>query len=282
MKKRFFGKWVIVPVLCFLLAGAVLGALASGGGEVSELLRKTGGDAENIAKNAPEEGTLLALIESAGEREIPAKDLIAHTYSLSEFRMMQGYFASWSRAPLGRVNPSVYAFNESYPIDCIRGIDEDRIYAVYRLADGEEKYFLYCFFEKTVEEEKEDWTETGQAVLMQRLLAAEDFAGISPGDTLEAVCAIDRVAAEFCPSDDDIGGVQENYIYDQHGGYEIEEIPMEPALSFSSLHYLKDGALTISYERADAESPYLVTKVELDPDYGIFGGACIQALDYPG
>lgn len=100
--------------------------------------------------------------------------------------------------------------NHAYPIECLRQLDENTYYAVYKAKQGG---YVYVHFQKMLEEPS--WNENyyngiyamTSVTYVRKPHAYADFAGIEIGDSITEVEAVDDAASPWIRKYGNIDGV---------------------------------------------------------------------------
>ena len=136
-----------------------------------------------------------------------------------------------------------------YPTDAVRLNNNGSMYTVHETDSG---YRLYLFYDQS-----RDYSITiGFPIVVRELLSFSAFSDLKPGDSMEAVEAIDPVAGLHKKIFTEIWKLGPKGTKSQASrGYPC-----------TSVHYLTDGLLRIEYEMTE-EWDLFITKIELSEDY---------------
>ena len=138
---------------------------------------------------------------------------------------------------------------QRYPTDAIRIKDNGDMYSIHETDSG---YRLFLFYDQSL-----DYATTiGFPVVVKDMLSYADFSGLKPGDSIEAVEAVDSVA-----------GLHKK-LYN-----EVWELNAKGAQGHAdrgypctSIHYLSDGLLKIEYDMPE-DGVLVISRIEFAPDY---------------
>ncbi|MCL1790244.1 MAG: hypothetical protein FWG40_02620 [Peptococcaceae bacterium] len=143
---------------------------------------------------------------------------------------------------------------QAYPTTAVRQTKEKQAYLLYKADTGER---LYLFLNTNRDYE----TLSGFPILIGKMLSKEDFSHIEIGVSIKEVMAVDSVVSYYCDlwSDADVKIAE---FYEKSEGAPL-----------TTIHYLKDGLLKITYHMAETRD-ITVTGVYYFPDYIMkgFGG----------
>lgn len=276
-------KLFCVMVGIILVLTMVAGAVSVRG---SNLIKSIG----EVDSGELPSGAMSKIVKSISADASP-DELITKTYP-KDILLYLGIDNNGEILNLNASPRALTAINELYPMECIRQIDDDLLYAVYRLEDEGKTFNAYLFFEKVepVEEasrgDSEVWWLTGRVLFSEKSLSTDDFATISVGSTMRDVSDIDPLTLEFAPEDTGPITVQE-YDFDLDDYVERTYVP-DPVLDYKDYHLLTDGIMCITYTRPDAESEFVVSSIgvnstfEIDSTYSR-GTVCQEVApgDYP-
>ncbi len=235
----------------------------------------SGGKANNDVAPADSrlENDVTNLVSDTVMTKVAAKQKITKTYLRDELSLLgiddTGELLVRSSAPR-----TLYSVNEHYPVECLKSINENMIYAVYKVKDSEDgvPYHMYLFFEKleqseasAISNESETWWLTGRVFFAVKPLSFMDFKDIKVGVGIGEVIEIDPMASRFIPADAE--PCTREYYNFETDKYESEIITPEPVLSFKTYHYLSDGILCISYTRSNEKEDFTVDNVGLNESF---------------
>ena len=193
---------------------------------------------------------------------IPAETLLKKSYDSYDFRQTMGITLNGKLLNLNRVGKSLNEFNDFFPIECLRKINDDLVYAVYRLHDADGFSFnSFVFFEKTTTKDgKENWECASNMMMADQMLSYSDFASIAKGSLLSAVLEITKLADIQKPKPID---PYWNDIYDESKG-EYRKVFVQPEiiLNYETCYYLSDGILRINFARENEDSEYYVQTID--------------------
>ena len=181
-----------------------------------------------------------------GSLDVPMYDeeLLFDVDSGFELVRDAGLWAGTSAMPTGSAG-----IIGTYPTEAIRLKDCGTVYTVYDVNTG---YRLYLFFDKT----NNYIAVVGFPIVIKEVLSFSDFEGLSLGDSIELVEAIDPVAT-----------LHKRYIQDV---WHLDHIGAKGMAEYgfpcTSIHYLKDGLLRIEYDMLE-DGSLVVSRIELNKDY---------------
>ena len=139
--------------------------------------------------------------------------------------------------------PSIAQVEADFGIECIRKTDAGTLYSMHKVNQGG---FLYIFYKTRISDGKKEYEEIYNWIYVKKNLSYKDFTSIKEGTSVEDVEAIDPVTT-----------VYKNRMYN----YDTNE---KKPISYS-MHYLKDGILTIFYTYKDGK--YKVGSQEFKKDF---------------
>lgn len=257
-------KMICIVIGMILLLSTVVNAVSMGG---ISLLRSAG-DAET--GELPKD-TALSIAEAIPEEYSP-KELITNTYH-EDMLSDLGIDKTGEILDFNFAARSLTAINERYPMECVRRVTDQLIYAVYRI-EGEGKEFNgYFFFEKlnpaetASTEGAEVWWLTGRVLFSEKELSLEDFATISVGSSVKDVAKIDPMTSDFVPEDTGPITVQ-NFDFELNDYVERIYTP-EPVLEYKDYHLLTDGILCVMYSRSSADDDFVVASMGVNPYFEV-------------
>lgn len=139
------------------------------------------------------------------------------------------------------------AVNAAYPIECLRRVDDNRVYAVYKTYEGG---FYYMFFWNANGElpEAENGATIGYynligSVYMKNTLSYQDFGAIQMGDPILCVKELELAAG----------------YYENHAKQKMYD-------TFWEKHVLRDGLFEICYHSSGGKE-YKITDIQYYPDF---------------
>ncbi len=131
------------------------------------------------------------------------EDYITVEYNVSDLAISVQPYGGWCVNVAGREPITIGQFNRAYPIECLRQVDEDTFYAVYKVEQGG---YFYVHFQRMYKEphwanQYEDGYYNGAIAMTGYSYVTEkrsstDYAGIKIGDTINKVAEVDK-AADF-------------------------------------------------------------------------------------
>jgi hypothetical protein len=206
------------------------------------------------------DGSLIRSIEmNTAAINASVDELITEEYDADEFCGMMGFGKGGANINLNRISKELSSFNNYYPVECLRKIDDNFVYAVYKMHVEDKPFYAYFFFEKILEEGLEYWSCRIPFLTADKKLSSADFASIKVGSTYSDVLAISGLAKTLELKK------QEPYwdeVYDLEKGTSTKVwVEPKPILQTSQMFVLTDGVLNISFQRSDENSTFLVSKV---------------------
>lgn len=247
-----------------------------------------------VKKNSVDDIINATIASNDGKNTIKqsANKLIAKVYKRNDFSIL-GIGKNGEIIPLNSAPRTLFAVNQVLPIECLRKVNEDLVYATYKVKDENgPQYFMYCFFTKLnsgdegAKEDTELWWLTGRVMFAKKMLNHKSFDGIKVGSAISDVVAIDPLIDIYKPNK--IAPFKHQK-YDENLGKYVEytETP-EPVLTFTSYHLLKDGILCIGYTRNDDQSEFTVSSIGFNDTFEMPSNVKndsaklkIQSEDYP-
>ena len=222
---------------------------------------------EDKVSDTPQESPLTAGTSSAEAAEIFQtqstvlgrinNNVTYETLITKEFDI-DSFIQKYSRNPYVTIPnpPNIKQIEEDYGIECIRKTDADTLYSVHKVKRGG----LFYIFYRTRQENGKEYEEVHNWFYVKNNLKYKNFASIKEGSTIEAVEAIDPITTLY-----------KNRInsYDNW-----EKKPMS-----HSLHYLKDGILTIFYMYRDDKYVVVMQQFEKNYQVNIYGYPTSPAYD---
>ncbi len=178
------------------------------------------------------------------KQTVPEK-LITKTVDFNTF--VSAYCTYYSCA-IWTTPPSIAKIDEDFGIECMRKNEAGNYYSVHKSAEGG---LLYVFY-KMGDQFPESYLEMYSWFAVQKKLSYKDFSAIKRGSDIEAVKAIDPVAA----------------VYGEHALNYIKNRDEDATgMKFYSQHYLTDGILNILYSYRDGK--YVVYYMYLNEDFQV-------------
>lgn len=253
---------VVVTLLVVFSISMMAYAVSSG---------KTNNDV--MAADSRFENDVTNLVSDMSMTKVAAKQKITKTYLRNEMCFL-GVDDTGELRVLSSAPRSLYSVNENYPIECLKSINENLVYAVYKVKDSEDgvPYHMYLFFEKleqsetnAVSNESETWWLTGRVFFAIKPLSFMDFKDVKVGTAIGEVIEIDPITSKFIPANSE--PYTREYYNFETDKYESEIITPDPVLSFKTYHYLSDGILCISYTRSNENEEFTVDNVGLNESF---------------
>lgn len=217
------------------------------------------------------EGTVMQIFDTISSTSTP-EELIERTYD-KDMLLHLGINEVGEIENLNYAARSLTAIDARYPMECVRRINDELIYTVYRIEDNKKTFNCYLFFERlspieaTMGEDMEIWWLTGRALFSCKSLSYSDFASISKGASVFDVANIDPMTVEYMPKEPETITVQD-FDFDTNE-YVERSYTTDPVLEYKDYHLLSDGILCIMYSRDDANAIFTVDAVGFNPTYEI-------------
>jgi hypothetical protein len=284
MKNRRISTAVAIVCLAVLAVG--IGAIAA---LKTDALSGFSGDKAGFppdVKITGTEGDLTQDIKQIDTPEKGAEELIKTTIDAEAF-FRKTLIDMLGRQPVAAsIMVDLSEFNELYPIECIRKVNDERVYVVYKLKyEGEDPFLAYLFFDKTTISETERWQLVWPTLYVEKRLSSKDFAGVEQGAKLADIAKIDPFILRQKPVRYDIyldGKDPET------GAYVIVKHEIPVPSEFTIHRCLTDGLISIHFVKGDTDDDFVVSSVGLDEilENSLFvtsdgGKALIDPIDLP-
>ena len=156
------------------------------------------------------------------KESLSSKEILIEKQTAPE-ELYDKYLMYFENPLLSRRNPGIIDFEDEFGVECLRKINDGRIYIVYKTSDGNT---FFAFFTPIGEEWKALCT-----VLSNKVLYAKDFERIKKNVKISEVIKIDPVTTAY------MGQFENPRFFNPH----LEEC--------RTMHLLKDGLIMISYKK---------------------------------
>lgn len=265
--KRFL--WIFV-ITCILGVLAALPTISS----VSAAQKDETGNKTPEVNQANATASLSASIENAGHGFLPAGSLdsIIDAYQSQSTRIEQTVYdvdlfkicllmrpnGSLLSLSISSAPNDLYGINNWWPVENLQKVNDELIYAIYRVRDHQNNiHSMYLFFKplhpayNEAAPDAEYWVLTGHVFFINKTLSLSDFASINVGCTFEDVSQIDPAAV----------------VQRSESTYPENTDAVPRITEFKTYHYLTDGILALSFTFNEESSAFLVSAVDFDKTF---------------
>ena len=200
--------------------------------------------AESIVETVPYDSSYLEYFKQGNEKILARasrkdKSLLL-TGTTPEEPLCRQYLVECFNIYVSHQPAELIGFDEAFPVQCLRRIDEERLYTIHKTDGGA---WFYAFFFASGPQ----WL-LSHTVVAEKSLYSKDFLTVKAGTTLEAVGRIDPAAARYQKL--------------------CTELPIPAGERVYSIHLLRDGVIRLWLEK-QADGSLVVTEKEYYADFKI-------------